>query len=168
MKPNDLLQEFTDFRRKLKADIQKTDFSKSPSKNYTKTQSSPQKTNSGFKQKINFSKHKSQLQERCNTMSSTQNQNYYSQIYNPLFQCITHEKLNSQQPNMQSLKSSKFTNKKKQNITDRILSYTQLNNFCFTLQQIQDEDIRELPNEYKQLLIQLAQLIQEKIGVNDF
>ncbi|CAD8052565.1 unnamed protein product [Paramecium primaurelia] len=168
MKSNDLLQEFNDFRRKLKADIQKTECSKSPSKNYTKTQSSPQKSNSGFKQKINLSKHKSQLQEKCNTKSSAQNQNYYSQIYNPQLQCITHDKLNSQKQNMQSLKSTKLSNKKILNITDRILSYTQLNNFCFTLQQIQDEDIRELPKEYKQLLQQLAQLIQEKIGVTDF
>ncbi|CAK67381.1 unnamed protein product (macronuclear) [Paramecium tetraurelia] len=168
MKPNDLLQEFTDFRRKLKADIQKTEFSKSPQKNYTKTQSSPQKSNSGFKQKINFSKHKNQLQERCNTMASTQNHNYFSQTQNLQFQCITHDKLNSQQQNMSSLKSKKQSNNKILNITDRILSYTQLNNFCFTLQQIEDEDIRELPIEYKQLLKQLAQLIQKKIGATDF
>ncbi|CAD8143611.1 unnamed protein product [Paramecium octaurelia] len=168
MKPNDLLQEFTDFRRKLKADIQKTEFSKSPQKNFTKTQTSPQKSNSGFKQKINFSKHKSHLQERCNTMSSTQKHNYFSQTYNLQFQCITHDKLNSQEQNTLSLKSKKQPISKILNITDRILSYTELHNFCFTLQQIQDGDIRELPNEYKQLLKQLAQLIQKKIGATDF
>ncbi|CAD8131935.1 unnamed protein product [Paramecium octaurelia] len=162
MKSSDLLQQFNDFRRNLKAQIQSNEITKSPQKNYIKTQSSPQKFSSNIKSKINLTQHQNKIQDRCNTNQSIQNKNQLESFKNnSQFQCITHEKLSSKQQNVQSFKSSNSSNKKEL-IVNKLLSQEQLHKLCSTFQSISDEEVKQLPNEYKQLLKELSTFVNAK------
>ncbi|CAD8138227.1 unnamed protein product [Paramecium octaurelia] len=164
MKSNDLLQQFNDFRRKLKAQIQSNEITKSPIKNQVKTQSSPQKPNSGIKAKINLTQHQNKIQNRCNTIQAVPNKNQLQSINkNFQLQCITHEKLSSKQENAQSFKYSNAQGKK-EGIAINLLNQEQLHQFYATFEQITDDEVKQLPNEYKQLLQQLAQFVNKKLS----
>ncbi|CAD8140616.1 unnamed protein product [Paramecium pentaurelia] len=163
MKSNDLLQQFNDFRRKLKAQIQSNEITKSPQKNYIKTQSSPLQCSSSIKSKINLNQHQNKIQDRCNKNQTIQNDNQLESFkINPRFQCITHEKFDSKQQNVQSFKSSNSSNKKEV-VVNKLLSQEHLHKFYFTFQSISDDEVKQLPNEYKQLLKQLATFVNEKL-----
>ncbi|CAK84963.1 unnamed protein product (macronuclear) [Paramecium tetraurelia] len=162
MKSSDLLQQFNDFRRNLKAQIQSNEITKTPQKNYIKTQSSPQKLSSRIKSKINLTQNQNKNQDRCNTNQSIQNNNQLESLKNnSKLQCITHEKLSSKQQNVQSFKSSNCSNKKELTV-NKLISQEQLQKLCSTFQSISDEEVKQLPNEYKQLLKQLSTFVNAK------
>ncbi|CAD8150400.1 unnamed protein product [Paramecium pentaurelia] len=163
MKSNDLLQQFNDFRRKLKAQIQSNEITKCPQKNKMKTQSSPQKHNSDIKTKINLTQHQNKIQYRCNTNQAIPKNNQLQSFSKNLqLQCITHEKLQTKEENAQSFK---YTNPsdKKEIIAYNLFNQEQLHQFYTTFQSITNEEVKQLPNEYKQLLKQLAQFVNKKL-----
>ncbi|CAD8055541.1 unnamed protein product [Paramecium sonneborni] len=163
MNSSDLLQQFNDFKRKLKAQVQSNEITKSPQNNKVKTQTSSQKINSTIKTKINLTKHQNKIQDRCNTNLGNTNSNHIQSPKNNLqLQCITHENICTQQQNTQSFQSSNSPNKK-ETMVYKLLNQEQLHKFYSTFQSISEDEVKQLPNEYKQLLKQLANFVNEKL-----